>query len=235
MARPNFHALGVLHNSSDGQLVHSPCSVRRALLHQRQEQRVHKVSEASLRMLDACGTAQDVLSLVKEQLKDLQFTFGRGRIGEPEIGNKIAAYNLGRKMLKIETLNRLNSLKGMKIKGMRNKCINPHLSSIDDNLKGVVNVLKEVRMTAISIMEVLLSLISISWLDHKSAKWSFASRLVRFNSHRLNIICDLMALQDTNKRLEAVEIAIEDLEVELECMFRRLIQIRVSLLNILTN
>ncbi|KAG6648336.1 hypothetical protein CIPAW_07G140200 [Carya illinoinensis] len=193
MARPNFHALGVLHNSSDGQLVHSPCSVRRALLHQRQEQRVHKVSEASLRMLDACGTAQDVLLLVKEQLKDLQFTFGRGRIGEPEIGNKIAAYNLGRKMLKIETLNRLNSLKGMKIKGVRNKCINPHLSSIDDNLKGVVNVLKEVRMTAISIME------------------------------------------DTNKRLEAVEIAIEDLEVELECMFRRLIQIRVSLLNILTN
>ncbi|XP_041017813.1 uncharacterized protein LOC121260020 [Juglans microcarpa x Juglans regia] len=234
MARPNFHALGVLPNSSSG-LVHSPGSIRRALLHQRQEQRVHKVSEESLRMLDAYGTAQDVLLLVKKQLKDLQFTFSRGSIGEPEIGNRIAAYNLGRKTLKIETLNRLNSLKGMKIKGMRNKCINLHLSSIDDNLKGVVNVLKEVRMTAISIMEVLLSLISISWLDPKSAKCSFASRLVRLNRHRLNNICDLMALQDTNKRLEAVEIAIEDLEAELECMFRRLIQTRVSLLNILTN
>lgn len=48
-------------------------------------------------------------------------------------------------------------------------------------------------------------------------------------------MCDVMALQSANKRLEAVEIAIEDLEAELDCMFRRLIQTRVSLLNILTN
>jgi hypothetical protein len=48
-------------------------------------------------------------------------------------------------------------------------------------------------------------------------------------------IFDAMMLQSAKKRLAGVQIAIEDLEVELECMFRRLIHTRVLLLNILTN
>ncbi|KAJ6736485.1 BPS1-LIKE PROTEIN [Salix viminalis] len=44
--------------------------------------------------------------------------------------------------------------------------------------------------------------------------------------------CDETALHSANKRLEAVEIAVEDLEVELECTFD---QTRVLLRNILTN
>lgn len=47
--------------------------------------------------------------------------------------------------------------------------------------------------------------------------------------------CDAVVLQRATKRLEEVEMAIEELEEELECIFRRLIRTRVSLLNILTN
>ncbi|KAG7966897.1 hypothetical protein I3843_08G072200 [Carya illinoinensis] len=229
MARPNFDALRDLHNSAND-LLHSP-TIQRALLHQRQEKWVHEVSEASLRMLDVCGTSKDVLLLVKEQLQDLQFTLRRICIGEPHIGSKIAAYNLYRKKLKKETLKCLNSLKGMKNKSI---IITSDLSAIDDNLKLVVDVLKEVRETTVSMVESLLSLISIPWLDRKSAKASFASKFVRFTGQSFYDIYDVMALQSANKRLEAAEIAIEDLEAELEFMFRRLIQTRVSLLNILT-
>jgi hypothetical protein len=229
MALPNFGALRELHNSAND-LLHSP-TIQQALVYQRKEKWVHEVSEASLRMLDVCGISKDVLLLVKQQLLDLQFTLRRVCIGEPNIGTKIKAYNHYRKKLKKETLKCLNSLKGMK-----NKSIVSDLPPIDDNnLKVVVDVLKEVRVTSISIVESLLSLISIPWLDQKPAKGSFASRFIRVGGQSLYDICDVMALQSANKRLEAVEIAIEDLEAELECMFRRLIQTRVSLLNILTN
>lgn len=63
---------------------------------------------------------------------------------------------------------------------------------------------------------------------------SIAMKFLRLRGSGLSIVWDRAALQRADNRLEAVEIMIEDLELELECMFRRLIQTRVSLLNILT-
>nr|TKS03183.1 hypothetical protein D5086_0000151800 [Populus alba] len=149
---------------------------------------------------------QDVLLLVKEHLLDLQFTLRRKRVSKPDISTKIAAYIFYRKKLKKETMKCLKSLKGMK-----GKSVTSDISNVDHSIIVVVEVLREVRVTTITIVESLLSLISIPWLDQGST------------------------LHTADKRLEAVEIAVEDLEVELECMFRRLIQTRVLLLNILTN
>ncbi|XVF35861.1 hypothetical protein REPUB_Repub19eG0007800 [Reevesia pubescens] len=229
MANLNFNALRDLHNSANN-LLHSPI-IKRALGHQGQEKWVHQVSESSLRMLDVCGISRDVLLLVKEHVQDLQFTLRRASTDEADIGTKIAVYNRYAKKLKKETLKCLHSLKGM-----RNNSTTSDISPIDDNLSMVVDVLREVRVTAISVVESLLSLISIPWLEKKSAKGCFASKFMRSNCQSFyDIISDEMALQSANKRLEAVEITIEDLEAELECMFRRLIQTRVLLLNILTN
>ena len=228
MTNLNFNALRDLHNSAND-LLHSPI-IKRALVHQGQEKWVHQVSELSLRMLDVCGISRDVLLLVKEHVQDLQFTLRRVSTDEAGIGTKIAVYNRYAKKLKKETLKCLHSLKGM-----RNKSITSDISPIDDNLLKVVDVLKEVRVTAISVVESLLSLISIPWLERKSAKESFASKFMRSSCQSFYDISDELALQSANKRLEAVEITIEYLEAELECMFRRLIQTRVLLLNILTN
>ncbi|KAK6277853.1 hypothetical protein POUND7_018176 [Theobroma cacao] len=229
MANLNFNALRDLHNSAND-LLHSP-TIKRTLVHQGQEKWVHQVSEASLRMLDVCGISRDVLLLVKEHVQDLQFTLRRVSTDEADIGTKIAAYNRYAKKLKKETLKCLHSLKGMRNKSITSDILSP----IDDNLMMVVDVMREVRVTAISVVEPLLSLISIPWLERKSAKGSFASKFVRSSCQSLYDISDEMALQSANKRLEAVEITVEDLEAELECIFRRLIQTRVLLLNILTN
>ncbi|XVE56257.1 hypothetical protein DITRI_Ditri03aG0223900 [Diplodiscus trichospermus] len=232
MANLNFDALRDLHNSAND-LLHSP-KIKRALVHPGQEKWVHQVSESSLRMLDVCGISRDVLLLVKQHVQDLQFTLRRVSTDEADIGTKIQVYNRYSKKLKKETLKCLHSLKGMK----NNKSItSSDISPIDDNLQKVVHVLREVRGTAISVVESLLSLISIPWLEKKSSKGlSFASKFMPSSCQQsFYDISDEMALQCANKRLEAVEITIEDLEAELDCMFRRLIHTRVLLLNILTN
>ncbi|XP_057987470.1 uncharacterized protein LOC110660957 [Hevea brasiliensis] len=143
----------------------------------------------------------------------------------------IAAYNHYRKKLNKETLKCLGSLKGMKNKSV----VTSDISTIDHKLTVVVEVLREVRVITITIVESLLSLVSIPWLDQKSTKGSFRSNFFSSGGQIMYEICDETALQSANKRLEAVEIAIEDLEAELECIFRRLIQTRVSLPNTLTN
>nr|KYP40704.1 hypothetical protein KK1_037956 [Cajanus cajan] len=177
-----------------------------------------------MRMLEVCGISKDVLLLVKEHLQELQFTLRRASIGDPGIEEKISAYNCYRKKLKKETLKCLKWLKGMK--GQTVSMNN------GQKLVLVVDVLREVRMTSICIVESLLSLVSSPWLDSKSGKRSFTSKLLHGYSD--DVIYDAMVLQSVHKRLSGVQMAIEDLEVELECMFRRLIHTRVLLLNILT-
>ncbi|KAJ9186373.1 hypothetical protein P3X46_001951 [Hevea brasiliensis] len=205
MSFPKLNALRDLHNSAND-LLHSP-EIQQVLAHQKQEMWFINVSK-------------DVLLFVNEHLLDLQFTLPGKIFNQPNI-NK----------LNKETLKCLGSLKGMKNKSV----VTSDISTIDHKLTVVVEVLREVRVITITIVESLLSLVSIPWLDQKSTKGSFRSNFFSSGGQIMYEICDETALQSANKRLEAVEIAIEDLEAELECIFRRLIQTRVSLPNTLTN
>ncbi|CAN0927367.1 hypothetical protein LINGRAHAP2_LOCUS35858 [Linum grandiflorum] len=255
MALPNFTALRDLHNSAND-LLGSPDLLNRVITggsHNNKSQDSSKflfqASEASLRMLDVCGVSRDVLCLVKEHLLDLQFTLrGRRKVSTAEapdvvIGNKVSAYNDCRKKLRKETRKCLKSLNQMAKKSKLTTSVDytEYHNHDGGDLAVVAEVLTEVRASTVSIVESLLGLISIPWLDHYHRRQgsgratSFARRLIRRRSRVCDLLCDETALQTANKRLEAVEIAIEDLEGELECMFRRLIQTRASLLNILTN
>ncbi|XP_055821805.1 uncharacterized protein LOC129890249 [Solanum dulcamara] len=236
MTLPNFDALRDLHDSAND-MLHSPV-IKREIAHQGQEKWTHEVSEISLRMLDVCGTTKDVLLLVKDHVHDLKSTFRRISVAEnTTTENKFAPFHCHRKKLKKEMLKRLHSLKGMK---NNTKCIDSSLSSIDNNknnLMVVVNVLREVRVATMSILESLMALMSMPSPNstRKTSKGYFGSKLLlRVNSLSSWEKCDAMTLQCANKRLEAVELAIEDLEGELQCIIRRLIRTRVSLLNLLT-
>ncbi|KAB5568064.1 hypothetical protein DKX38_001857 [Salix brachista] len=228
MALPDFNALRDLHTSAND-LLHSP-EIQQVLVSQKQEKWLHEVSEASLRMLDVCGISKDVLLLVKEHLLELQLKLRRKRVCKQGVSTEIAAYDRYRKKLKKETLKCLKSLKGT-----TGKSVTPDASHVDHSIMVVAEVLREVRVTAITIVESLLSLVAIPWLDQGSSKGSFIrSTFLRSTGQSLYGFFDETALHSAYKRMEAVEIALEDLEVELECMFRRLIQTRVLLLNILT-
>ncbi|XP_027092086.2 uncharacterized protein [Coffea arabica] len=241
MTRLNFLALRDLHDSANDSL-HSRIT-KRAIAGHKQERWVHEVSEASLRMLETCGNTRDVLSFAKDHLHDLQSAFRR-RVSIADssaagAANKFSGYSLERKKLKKAMLRRLHSLKEMK-----NKCIHSSSSSSSDvssslnhNLVAVVNVLRQVRMATMAIVESLMSLMSMpnAKRHSKSNRGFFEARLSRVDSlSSWWENCDTSMLQEASKRMQAVEMAIDDLEEELDCIFKRLIQTRVSLLNILT-
>ncbi|XP_016652086.1 PREDICTED: uncharacterized protein LOC103341903 [Prunus mume] len=77
----------------------------------------------------------------------------------------------------------------------------------------VINMLKELDAVTVAVFESLLSFIAGS--KSKSSSWSLVSKLV----------------QPKRVSCEGLEANIQDIEEGLECLFRRLIKARVSLLN----
>lgn len=225
MANLNFEALRDLHESAN-HLLRSPV-VGQSLLHQ--EKWIYDVSESSLTMLDVCSVSKDVLLLMKDHVQDLRCTLRRSNSREPGEDNPVAAYNLIKRKLKKETVECLRSLKALKV-GSTGSDLRP----VDHRLGVVEDMLREVRLTIAAMVESISTLVSIPWLEGRSARGYIAAKLMRSRAMGLNDTWDRTALESADTRLEAVEIVIEDLEIELECMFRRLIQTRVSLLNMLT-
>lgn len=229
MAQINFEGLRELHDCANYLLDHCP-KTRESLSQQGQEKWTEQVSEASLRMLDICNVSKDVMTLVKHSLQDLQLTL-RGNESS-DVNEKIAAYNRYKNKLKKETLKCLNCLKSMKgSSGGRGRVA----MQIEQNLLFVAEVLKEVRRVVVMMVESLFSLGCIPWLEKRSSKGSLSSIFTIRSSYWLDDVWDETAVQSATTRLEAAEIAVEELEIELESIFRRLIHTRVSLLNILTS
>ncbi|KAG2319650.1 hypothetical protein Bca4012_054105 [Brassica carinata] len=225
MAQMDLEGLRELQDCANYLLDHCP-EARESLCQQGKEKWIEQVSEASVTMLDVCNVSKDVMTLVRHSLKELQLTL---RCNESNINVKIAAYNRHRNKLKKETLKCLNTLKSIK-GGGRGTLV---MQRIEQNLLFVAEVLKEVRRAIVTMVESLFSLVCIPWLERKQRKRSVSSMFtMRFCC--LDDVWDEVAVQSASTRLEAAQIAVEELEIELGCIFRRLIQTRVSLLNIIT-
>ncbi|PIN08626.1 hypothetical protein CDL12_18797 [Handroanthus impetiginosus] len=234
MSRPDFdfNSLRELHDSVN-KLLDSP-DTKLEIIRHGQEKWAHEVSEASLKMADSCAAAKDLLLLSKDHLQNLQSAFRR--IAADHGGNHFAPYRHPRKQLKKAILKRLDSLKGMK-----NTCIAAAAAAApqeDQNLVVVVDLLKQVRSTTLSIVRSLLSLIALPNSDGKFGSGRkdpvFRLKLRRVDSLSSWEKCEAAEVKLVTKRLEEVEVMVEDMEAELEHMFRRLIGTRASLLNILT-
>ncbi|KAK1406654.1 hypothetical protein QVD17_42152 [Tagetes erecta] len=231
MSTFNFFSLKDLHESTND-LLHSPTLKSVLSRHEQGQTSVQMVSESSLKMLDSCGRTKDILFLVKTHIQDLQSTFHRITLGETSsTEKKFGVYHHHRKDLKKQMLKRLKSLKMTKSSSI-NTAYN------DDNLMVVVNVLSEVRETIISLLDSLMLLLSMPNPNpkvRKSVNSNMKAKFMRMNSLSPWEKCDVHAVRCAIERLEAVESAVENLEVELECIFKRLIRTRVLLLNILSN
>ncbi|KAK3038866.1 hypothetical protein RJ639_028588 [Escallonia herrerae] len=195
-------------------------SIQRALSHD--TYRTDEVLDGSLRLLDVCGTARDVLLQTKQSIQELESSFRRGRGKETGLSHEVGAYLTSRK--------KINKMVSKKFEEFRE---------------------------ALDFLESVLCFVSGSKKISEQSSWSLVSKLMqpkRVSSHG-NISeyevkkidgalyafkssyksINIEAVQNVQKQLQTYEFVIQELEEGLEPIFRCLVKIRVSLLNVLTH
>ncbi|KAK7351857.1 hypothetical protein VNO77_11600 [Canavalia gladiata] len=229
-------------------LVQLPLT-QHALLHECQENWVDGLLDGSLRLLDVCTAAKDALLHTKECIRELQSIIRRKRGGEVEFTTGVKKFLTSRKVVKKAISKSLANLKGA------SKNCNISSTNKDDQTVALISLLQDVEVATLSTFQTVLQFIS-GTPQSKSNSWLSISKLIQSKRVGCSLMVDEnefgkvdLALQcflfnKTNKsedvnglqyHLEKVECCIQDLEEGLEFLFRRLIKIRVSLLNILSH
>ncbi|KAK7257957.1 hypothetical protein RIF29_32308 [Crotalaria pallida] len=231
-------------------LVQLPLT-QEALLHEPQENWVDDLLDGSLRLLDVCTTAKDSLLHTKECMRELQSIMRRRKGGDDGITVEAKKFLTSRKVVKKAISKALGNLKAIAKKGNISSNIK------DQQTMALVSLLKDVEVITLFIFESMLHFICGS-TQAKSGSWSLVSKLI----HTKRIGCSQVqdesefaqvdaalhsfVLHMTSKsssdnisnlpnHLEKMESRIQDFEEGLEFLFRRMIKIRVALLNILNH
>ncbi|XP_045824976.1 uncharacterized protein LOC123917331 [Trifolium pratense] len=204
---------------------------QQALAQECNEKSVDDLLEGSLRILDICSTAKDFLSLSRENMHELQSVIRRRGI---------------KTGLTLEGVKYLALRKNMK-KQIRKALVN--LKSLKNELiassSPMLGFLNEAEAVTLCSLEHLLLFISDPKGHSKHSRWSAISKLM----HSKRAVCDShesetnefekvdAALKSSSTEkfqsdLENLEMCIQDLEIGVEQISRKLIRNRVSLLNI---
>ncbi|XP_068645281.1 uncharacterized protein [Aristolochia californica] len=241
-----FSGLCDLYQSIDD-LLQLP-QTQQALVHRGANKCLDEVLEGSIRLLDACETARDVMLQVKGSLEDVQMTFRR-RGTEADLQRSIKTYLSLKKSIKQKTIKCLKALK-------TEKCRFSSFYNGSQELVAVMTVVREASSTSITIMESLLSYFSASkptgsvkttaalkWIgsgrvacEEEADKMNEMKRLDAFLSefYGQKSKKDDEQAWNAQERLKAFVGGMQDLEDGLNLVHRHLIQTRVSLLNILS-
>ncbi|KAL7192878.1 hypothetical protein ACSBR2_024649 [Camellia fascicularis] len=252
--RVGLVGLAKLYNCVE-QLIPSPV-IQHALLQHRNGVLVEEALEGSVILMDSCSVAQNLFLMMKEHVQDLQSALRR-KGGDISIESNINAYMCCKKKVNKESIKHLGVLKQMERKIVRSSSY--PLLHVNHYLSMVIRVLREATSITISVLRTLWLFFSVSASKTKPSGWSLASRLLLTRpvaSERGNKILNEVGnvdstlqslhrcirsndvkgdVQMARKRLQALDASIEGLEAGLDCLFRRQIQNRVSLLNILAH
>jgi hypothetical protein len=186
---------------------------------------------------------------MKECVQELESSLRRKRCGESSCSeNEVVAYMISRKRL-----NKVISKCFRNLKRTEKKSISIPSVDKDSNLFAVVSMIKEVEEISLLVFESLLSLICRP--KARTTGWSAVSKLLQ--SGRVScegqgcanevekmdseLICLIgkksnhVEVQTALMGLKDLECSIQEVEEELECVFRRLLKVRVSLLNTLNH
>ncbi|XP_019709642.1 uncharacterized protein [Elaeis guineensis] len=227
-------------------------SNQQVLSHLPQEKWLEEELDGSIRLLDLCGAVRDGLATKKEHLQDLQSALRR-RCAEAVKEKTYTYISSGEKANK-DIKNCLRSLKKMDSKSGSSMTINK-----DCDLPLVVRVLMKAREITISLIQSITFYLSVSRPKAKTSRWSSVSKAF----HKKKVACEgerddtsdfsrmlfslyasygCISCKDVDKekavraqnQLQTLNVNFDCLENGLDCLFRQLIQSRVSLLNILS-
>ena len=229
-------------------------STQQVLSQNQHEKCVEELLDGSVRLLDICGITRDTMLLIKEHVRALQSALRR-RKGDSSIESNINNYISFKKKMKKDAKKLITALKQMENKWGSSS----QLLALDHHLSAVIRVLGEVCVMNISIFQSLLMFLTVPVSKPKATRWSLVSKLMhkgviacevkQENVNEIEVVdaalstlckyassegADAEKVQCAYKKLEDLEIGIEDLENGLECVFRRLVKTRASLLNIIS-
>lgn len=215
-------------------IFHLP-GILQGLLHFEQKKRLQQHVDGSIKLLDFFGTIKDAVISIKESVQDLQLAVRRR--GENPTEDKVKAYIRSRKAM----------LKMMKKSYKDLKQVNGICQPVPEQseLSVLLRMLNEACWISVSL---LCSIMHSTFApEAKSSWWPFSSKAMRsisrtpcetwnmdvplFTGLKEAGAEKMVIVQD---RLQTIEKSLGDLENGMECLFRRLIQNRVSLLNILS-
>ncbi|XP_039134309.1 uncharacterized protein LOC120271696 [Dioscorea cayenensis subsp. rotundata] len=218
------------------ELLHLPSSTQQALSHSQEKKWVEEELDSSLRLVELCGTLRDTLAATKEHAQELEMVLRRKRSMNTE----------GKHQCHIQTDKKTS--KSIKT------CLKS-LKQIDGKDSGrstaVSKMFAEARDVTISLLQSVASSLSPS-STQKTSKWSTVSKALHkkkvtcLNANGIdfsfNVIYECVSCKDVDglravkiqEQLTAMMSSLEGVEMELESLYRKLIRIRVSLLNMLS-
>ncbi|KAL3734361.1 hypothetical protein ACJRO7_023676 [Eucalyptus globulus] len=217
---------------------------QQVLSHEPHRSSTEELLDGSVKLLDVCGNVKDVFSQTKECIQELESSFRRRRVGDPEKASEVETYIKSWKKLQKTVAKLLHHLKKMQKKN--------HLRRHSKH-EATLSILREAEEISFSVFESLLHVLLGPRKRSKPISWSLISNMM--SPKRVSCdekagydkiegsdveLTDLKSAKDGNpqvykvsKRMEALESSIREIEEDLECIFRRLVKTRAALLNII--
>ncbi|XP_061352735.1 uncharacterized protein LOC133297582 [Gastrolobium bilobum] len=241
-----LNGMQALHDSAD-RLLQLPIE-QEALARECKDKWIDDLLEGSLRLLDICSTAKDCLLQSKENMYELQSVVRRRKGNENEFTIEGVKYLASRKKMKKLIGKALENLKAIK---------NEHRASSSNKDKATLSMhsfLKEAEAVTLRSLESLLLFISDPKGHSNHSRWSAIPKLMtpkravcdsrESNTNEFEKVDTALQSLTSHKpssienfltHMENLEMCIQDLEIGVENLSRKLIRNRVSLLNIFSH
>ncbi|XP_020231644.1 uncharacterized protein LOC109812161 [Cajanus cajan] len=207
---------------------------------------VDDILEGSLRLLDICNTAKECLLISKESIHELHSVIRRRKGDETVFTTEGGKYLASRNKLNKAVRKSLRNLKDI----TNESAVFPSNKDNDDALS-VLSILTEAEEVTVRLLESLLLFICDPKGQPKQSRWSAISKLMQPK----RVVCDSQeSLANEFEKVDAalrsllshkpssidcflshfenLEMCIQDLEIGVEHLSRKLVRNRVSLLNI---
>ncbi|XVE87506.1 hypothetical protein DITRI_Ditri18aG0123300 [Diplodiscus trichospermus] len=233
------------------EIISSP-QTQRTLVHYRNGKLVEDALDESVTFLDTCSKGRDLLFSMEEHVQTLQSALRRRR-GDSSFETEVAGYITFRKKVRKEVIKCLGALKKVESKFDYSTLLN-----VDHHLLMVVKALREASSITIFIFQSLLLFLSMPSMKTRVGGWSKISKLipptivlssdkekllnevgsVDLEVHSINghlKVGDRMAeFESLQRMLKTLNATIDGFEAGLDCIFKCLVQNRVTFLNIIT-